>query len=167
MKTKLAIAITTSIILSGCAATGANLQANVYKAGQVNSAQLAKTVTILAVMPAKIEVDNTKQKQTMQVVGGVLGAVAGGLAGGYGRIGGLGTAGTSLAGAAIGAGAGSLVSDKVLVDGVSLAYVNDANQTLSSAQVGQTCEFIPGKAIMISTGPNETRIQPNHTCPAE
>jgi outer membrane lipoprotein SlyB len=67
-------------------------------------------------------------------------------------------------GGAVGALAGSLVPDKTLVDGVSLTYVENG-KTLNSAQVGKACEFKPGPAIGVSTGPNETRIQPNDTCP--
>lgn len=151
-------------ILSGCAATGANLQSNVYKAGQVNTAQNARAIQIIAVLPAKIEVDNSQQRQAAQMVGGLLGAIGGGLAGGYGKIGALGTAGTAAAGGAIGVAAGSLVSDKVLVDGVSISYSENA-QMFSSAQVGRDCEYRPGKAIIISTSPTETRIQPNAVCP--
>ena len=36
------------------------------------------------------------------------------------------------------------------------------NKLYNSAQVGQVCEFKPGLAIMISTTPTETRIQPNN-----
>jgi outer membrane lipoprotein SlyB len=158
------IAFVVASILSGCAATGANLQANVYKAGQVNTAQNAKAIKIIAVLPAQIEVDNSKQRQTAQIAGGILGAVAGGLAGGFGKIGSAGTAGTTVAGGAIGAAAGSMISDKVLVEGVSISYSENEN-IFNSAQVGRDCEYRPGSAIMISTAENETRIQPNAVCP--
>ncbi len=163
---KLALIAVVATILNGCAATGENLKANVYKAGQVNSAQAARAIQIIAILPAQIEVDNTKQKQTAQVVGGMLGAVAGGLGGAYGGIGGLGTAGTTIAGGAVGAAAGSLVSDKVLVEGVSIAY-SENGKMFNSAQVGRACEFKVGTTIIISTSPTETRIQPNATCPVE
>ena len=52
--------------IAGCQATGEEYAANVYKADQVNSRQEAKTVQILAVMPAKIEVSNAKQKKAAQ-----------------------------------------------------------------------------------------------------
>ena len=60
-------AVSTIVVLSGCAATGENIQANVYKAGQVNQTQEAKTVQILAVLPAKIEVDNKFQALQLAV----------------------------------------------------------------------------------------------------
>lgn len=156
-----------TLILSGCAATGDNLKGNVYKAGQVNTIQAAKSIEILSVLPAKIEVDNSKQKQQAQVGGGILGAIAGGLAGGFGTHGNpYATAGTTLAGGAIGAAAGSMVDDKVLVEGVSITYIYN-NQTLNSVQVGRACEFTRGTTSMVSTSPTETRIQANKTCPAE
>jgi len=153
-------------ILSGCAATGANIQSNVYRAGQVNTAQAARSIKIITILPAKIEVDNSEQKKQAQVGGAILGALAGGLGGGFGGIGGLGTAGTTIAGGAVGAAAGSLVSDKILVDGVSIAY-SENGKMFTSAQVGRACEYQIGAAIIISTTPTETRIQPNASCPVE
>ena len=153
-------------ILSGCAATGANLQSNVYRAGQVNTAQAARSIKIITILPAKIEVDNSEQKKQAQVGGAILGALAGGLGGGFGGLGGLGTTGTTIAGGAVGAGAGSLVSDKILVEGVSIAY-SENGKMFTSAQVGRACEYRPGATIIISTSPTETRIQPNASCPVE
>ena len=161
------IVISTLIALSGCAATGENLKGNVYKAGQVNTAQNARTIKITAVLPAQIEVDNSKQQKQAMIAGGALGALAGGLAGGFGGIGTAGTVGTTLGGGALGVGAGSMVSDKVLVEGVSIAYLENGKM-FTSAQVGKLCEFRPNAtALIISTGPNETRIQPNAACPVE
>lgn len=160
-----AVCVSGAVLVAGCAATGEQYQANVYKAGQVNTKQEAKTVQILAVLPAKIEVDNAKQQKAAQVTGALLGAALGAGIGDratHGR--GTATAGGAIGGAALGAGAGSLVSDKALVDGVSLAYVEEG-KTLSSAQVGKLCEFQPGMAIVISTSPSETRVQPNAVCP--
>ncbi len=153
-------------ILSGCAATGANLQSNVYRAGQVNTAQAARSIKIITVLPAQIEVDNSEQKKQAQVGGALLGALAGGLGGGFGGLGGLGTTGTTIAGGAVGAAAGSMVSDKILVEGVSIAY-SENGKMFTSAQVGRACEYRPGTTIIISTSPTETRIQPNANCPVE
>ncbi len=167
MKTKKLITISALIALSGCAATGENLKGNVYKAGQVNSSQNARTIKITAVLPAQIEVDNSKQQKQAMVAGGALGALAGGLAGGFGGIGTAGTVGTTVGGGALGAAAGSMVSDKVLVEGVSIAYLENGKM-FTSAQVGKLCEFKANEvALIISTGTNETRIQPNATCPVE
>jgi outer membrane lipoprotein SlyB len=153
--------------LAGCEQPGANIQANVYRAGQVNQRQEAKVVDVLAVLPAKIEVGNEQARATAQIFGGLIGGIGGALignsVGGYHH-----TANTFLGGAAggaTGALAGSLVPDRVLVDGVSLTYM-DNGRTLNSAQVGRMCEFKRGQAIVIATGPGETRIQPNDICPA-
>jgi len=162
-----ALALTLSTLLAGCSTSGEQYSANVYKAGQVNSRQAAKTVKILAVMPAKIEVDNTEGKQNAQMIGGILGAVAGGVVGN--KVSNHSKTGTVVGvagGAGVGAAAGSLVKDTVLVDGVSLTYVEDG-QTYNSAQVGKMCEFSPGVALVISTDGQETRLQPNATCPTK
>lgn len=161
------IALTVAALASGCSTKGEEYQANVYKAGQVNSRQAAKTVKILAVLPAKIEVDNSEGKQNAQLIGGVLGALAGGVVGN--KTSNHSTSGTAVgavAGGAVGAAGGSLVKDKVLVDGVSLTYVEDG-QTYNSAQVGKVCQFAPGTALVISSDGEETRVQPNATCPTK
>ena len=163
---KIILAAAVATILTGCAATGENLQANVYKAGQVNLAQAARTIKIITVLPAKIEIDNAEQKKKAQIGGALLGALAGGLGGGYGRLGGLGTAGTTIGGGAAGAAIGSLVDDKVLVDGVTIAY-SENGKMFTTAEVGKLCQFAPGNTIIVSTAPNETRIQPNAVCPVE
>lgn len=155
------------VAVAGCQAPGANLQANVYRANQVNSRQDAKVINVLAVMPAKVEVDNTQAQKTAQIVGVLLGAAGGGVIGN--KLGNHSTAGTAVGavgGGAAGAAAGSLVPGKVLVDGVSITY-EEQGKTFNSAQVGKLCEFVPGKAVVIATSPTETRIQPNSTCPAD
>jgi outer membrane lipoprotein SlyB len=149
-------------VLVGCAQPGANLQANVYHAGQVNQQQEARVVDILAVLPAQVEVSNAQNKTSAQIIGGVLGILAGAAIGS--KFGGMGLGG--LAGGGAGVAAGSLVPDSALVDGVSLTYT-ERGRTLNSAQVGRICDYKPGKAIVISTGPGETRIQPNDTCPVK
>jgi outer membrane lipoprotein SlyB len=155
-----------SAILSGCAAPGQNLQANVYRAGQVNQVQEAKTVVIKAVMPAQVEVDNSAAKKQAEIGGAVIGALLGGAIGNRSKRQGSGTVG-AVGGAAAGAAAGSMVGDKILVDGVSLTYVLN-NRMLTSTQVGKLCEFKAGEvALMISTSPTETRIQPNAECPVK
>jgi outer membrane lipoprotein SlyB len=156
-----------SVFLTACQPPGQDLGANVYQANQVNTVQQAKVVTILAVMPAKVAADNTQEKKGAEVAGALLGAIGGGVLGnsfaGHNAAGTtVGVIGGGLAGSAV----GSLVPDKVLIDGVSVTY-DDHGQTLNSAQVGQLCEYVPGKAIVVSTSPTETRIQPNAVCPAK
>lgn len=162
----LAMGCCSIVALSGCQATGEQHAANVYRADQVNTRQAAKTVQILAVLPAKIEVSNEQQKKAAQVGGAVLGALVGGAlahnASSNHRT--EATALGALAAGAAGAAGGSLVKDKVLVDGVSLTYIEEG-QTLNSAQVGRLCEYAPGMAIVIATSETETRVQPNANCP--
>ena len=158
-------AMAAAMVLAGCQTPGANLAANSYQANQVNSPQAAKVITIIAVMPARIEVDNSQAQKTAQVVGGILGAALGAVAGN--NVGQHSTANSALgmvAGGVVGAGAGSLEPGKVLVNGVSITYENNG-KTFNSAQVGQLCQFAPGQAVMVSTGPMDTRIQPNAVCP--
>jgi outer membrane lipoprotein SlyB len=168
LKAQPSIKISVLLVLSltGCQAPGENLKANVYRADQVNTAQAAMIANILAVLPAKIEADNAQQKQAAQLVGGLLGVVAGGVAGSnllnHNKVG--GTTLGAVGGGTVGVMAGSLVPDKILVERVSITYEMNG-KTLNSAQVGRSCEFIPGKAVLVSTGPTETRIQPNATCP--
>lgn len=157
-----------SLLASGCQATGEQYAANVYKAGQVNQKQEAKTVKVFAVLPAKIEVGNAKAKQNAQLIGGLLGAISGAALGNTAHnYKSKATAAGAIGGGAFGVAAGSgFIKDKILVDGVSLTYTED-NKTLNSVQVGRACEFAIGTALMISTNANETRIQPNATCPKE
>lgn len=151
--------------LAACAQPGVEASANVYGEGQVNTRQNAEVVNILAVMPAKVAVTNVQNQRAAQIAGGLLGAVIGaGLGAGLGHYNSLaaGTVGAA-GGGVFGTAAGSLVPGQVLVDGVSITYEEHGN-TYSSAQVGHMCEYVPGQAIMISTSPTETRIQPNTEC---
>lgn len=157
------------VMLTGCATTGEQYGASVYKAGQVNQAQSVKTIQILAVVPAKIEVDNSKARQNAQAAGALVGALLGAAAGDKNRNNrGKATAAGTVAGGTIGAAvAGGVASDAVLVDGVTITY-KDGSQVLSSTQVGKACEFKAGQiAMLVSTNNNETRIQPNspENCP--
>ncbi|MBK7491749.1 MAG: glycine zipper 2TM domain-containing protein [Nitrosomonas sp.] len=154
-------AIGFAAVLVGCA-TGENHQANVYKSSQVNTAQNVKTVVLLGVQSAKIEVDNTKGKQAAQLGGALLGTLAGAAVGNQvNNNRGTTTVLGAVGGGAVGAAAGSLVSDKALVDGVSITY-KIGSELAHSAQIGKLCEFKQGDAIMVSTTSNETRIQPNN-----
>ncbi len=163
MKRIITIIIIASMLV-GCAATGSNLRGDVYRSDQVNTTQSARGIKILKIMPAQVEVDNTKQKRTAQIGGAILGAVAGGLAGGFGGIGSLATAGTAATGGVIGAAAGSLVDDKILVQGVTIGY-SEHERMFTSTQVGEPCEFKLGDAVIVATDRNETRVQSNATCP--
>ncbi len=150
-------------VLAGCQATGEDYQADVFDASQVNTKQPAKTVQILTVSPTKIKVSNASNRQAAQVVGGLLGAVGGG------ALGAKHNGDTALIGAvgggAAGALAGSMVNETSLVPGVLLGYSEDG-KIYTSAQVGKPCQFAPGSvSLMVMMLNNETRIQPNATCP--
>ncbi|EER1954350.1 glycine zipper 2TM domain-containing protein [Escherichia coli] len=162
---KLTISLLAVFALSGCQSNADNFAADVYDTTQVNSKQETKMVTIVSVLPAKIAVDNKANKEAAQTFGAVVGAVTGGIIGHNTKNGSkLATAAGAAGGTALGAAAGSLVKDKTIVEGVSLTY-KEGTKVYTSTQVGRACQFAPGLAAMISTKENETRIQPNATCP--
>ncbi|WP_219588355.1 hypothetical protein [Vibrio parahaemolyticus] len=161
-KLTLVTVIISAISLSACQSTGEQHKASTYTTAQLNSKQAAKTIEIIAVLPAKVEVDNTEAKQMATKAGSLLGLVAGAAIGSSkntesGVLGGLG-------GGLVGGTAGSMVEDKVLVDGVTLTY-SENNEIFTSTQVGAACEFKVGTALVITTQADETRVQPNAECP--
>lgn len=159
-----AILVSAAMAVVGCA-TGEQHRADSYSADMVNSAQDVKPVTILALNPAKVQVDNSANKKKAEVGGAVLGALLGGAAGGTAKDkSGAKVAGGAAVGGVVGAAAGSMVDDKVMVDGVSIIFKVDGkgNKPKTSTQVGKLCEFKVGDAFMFTTKTNETRIQPNN-----
>lgn len=149
-----------SLMIAACS-TGENMRADVYRAGDVNKAQTVAVVNILNVSPAKVAVDNSENKKRAQLGGSLLGAITGALIGNNQGRGGA-TVGTAVGGVA-GAMGGSMVSDEVIVEGVSITYQKpNSSGVLNSVQVGKSCEFKKGKAMVISAQQNETRIQPNN-----
>lgn len=156
--------LSASIFVAGCQAPGEQYQASVYQADQLNQKQAAKTINIIAVLPAKVEVDNSQARNDAQKAGLLLGGIAGALLGnGHGSDGALVG---GLVGGVAGGVTGSVVSDKTIVDGVSITYAEN-NKIFTSTQIGHSCEFHPGVALVISTKKNETRVQPNGTCPTQ
>lgn len=164
MKKLLLTTLVSSLVLSGCASVSSDdLSADVYDISQLNSQQETKTVTILSVLPAKVLVDNTENKRMAQTAGTILGGIAGAVLG-Y-QHSDLAAVAAGGAGATTGAVAGSMVKDKVKVEGVSITY-KQGSKVLTSVQAGRKCQFKPGHAIVITTKAKETRIQPNAECPA-
>ena len=164
-KTFLPVIILSAFTLAGCQSNADEHAADVYQTNQLNSKQETKTVNIISVLPAKVAVDNTANKRAAQGAGAVLGAIAGGVVGhNVGSRSNLNTTAGAVAGGAAGAAAGVMVSDKTLVEGVSLSY-KEGTKVYTSTQVGKACQFTNGLAVVISTNYNETRIQPNATCP--
>lgn len=167
-KSTLLIALTSMLVLTGCQTSGDMYRSDVYMQNQVNQAQQVQTVEIIAIQPARVAVNNSSDRDISQLVGtalgGILGAVIGNQVDNHHS---AGTAVGAIAGAALGAGASSMASpENSLVDGVQLTFKLNG-RIFNSAQVGQVCEFKYGPAIMISTGPTSTRIQPNNPygCP--
>lgn len=160
---KYASLATAMVFISGCTATGQQHRADVFKAGQTNRAQEAQVIKIMTVSPGQIEVDNSEAQKNAQLAGAVIGALAGATATRNTRR--VSTGSGAAAGLAAGTAAGSMVSNKVLVNGVMIGYMM-GSKIFTSAQVGRECEFKAGDdALLISTGPGETRVQPNATCP--
>lgn len=158
-----ALVLAMAAFVAGCQSTGEEYQADVFDATQVNTQQEAKTVKIVTVSPTKIKVDNTRNRQTAQLVGGALGLVAGG------ALGAQNNRDTAIVGGVAGGGAGvlagSMVDSTSLVPGVLIGYA-EGGKIYTSAQVGKLCEFKVGEvSLMVKTVRNETRIQPNATCP--
>ncbi|PHM30985.1 glycine zipper domain-containing protein [Xenorhabdus innexi] len=156
--------ITSSIIISGCQSNADSYAADVYDPTQLNGKQEAKTINIISVLPAKVAVENKANQEAAQTFGAILGAVAGGVVGYNAGSSGAGAAAGAVGGGALGAAAGSMVDEKVIVEGVTLIY-KEKNKIYTSIQVGRTCQFTPGLSVVITTQKNETRIQPNATCP--
>ena len=156
----LALSFASLFTLAACVDPGATHKANTFKAGQVNQRQEVKTVTILAINPAKVEVSNRRNQEIAESVGFVLGAILGGAIGGSSdRSGGGATVGAIVGAESGRQGQGSTT----LVDGVQIVY-REGNRVLQSAQVGLPCEFAPGPALVTVTQAEETRVQSNHTC---
>ena len=122
-----------------------------------------QTVEIIAIQPARVAVNNQSDRNVSQMVGTALGGILGAVIGNqvtHHRD--SGTAIGAIAGAALGAAGSSAASPQnSLVDGVQLTFKMNG-RIFNSAQVGQMCEFKYGPAIMTSTGPTNTRIQPNN-----
>ena len=151
--------------MTGCATvTSDDLGADVYDTTQLNTQQETKTVTILSVLPAKVLVDNRENKEMAKAAGTILGGIAG-AALGY-QHSNLAAVAGGAAGATGGAVVGSMVKDKVKVEGVSLTY-KQGSKVFTSTQAGRKCQFKPGLAVVITTKAKETRIQPNAECPAQ
>ena len=151
------------LMLAGCANDGTAYRSDVYWAGQVNQAQEVKRVQIIAVMPARITVDNRYQRDESATVGTILGALAGAVVGVVVSDSPDAVVAGTVGGAALGnlTGKGVSGSGERFVEGVQITF-RQGDRIFNSAQVGRVCEFKTGTAIMVSPSPNETRIQPNN-----
>ena len=163
IKTKLLVPAVALFALAGCQTNGDMYRSDVYGSNQVNQAQQVQTVEIIAIQPARVAVNNQSDRNVSQMVGTALGGILGAVIRNqvtHHRD--SGTAIGAIAGAALGAAGSSAASPQnSLVDGVQLTFKMNG-RIFNSAQVGQMCEFKYGPAIMTSTGPTSTRIQPNN-----
>ena len=153
-----------AIVLNGCIlnSTGEKYRANSYQVSQVNQKQSAEVIDILAILPAQIAVDNSEAQKNRALLGAILGAASGAAIGN--AVGGRNTVAGGLLGGAAGVAVASTSENTVLVEGVTITFLQN-DKTYSSSQVGSSCEFKPGAAVMIQTNATETRIQPNSSCP--
>lgn len=147
---------------AGCA-TNESSQSNYYTADEANQQLKSELVTVLVVMPARLEVDNTRNADNAKKAGGLLGALAGAyLSSQHDNIG----AGL-VAGGAGGTVGGSIVSSAKIIDGVSVTYQMD-DEHFTAIQSGKVCQFIINAKTLLITGQDgKTRIQPNAKCPVE
>lgn len=169
MKNIALIASITALALAGCANDGTYYRSDTYYAQGVNQAQEVRTVEILAIGVARVAVPNDESRDNAAKIGTVLGAIAGTALGSHNNHSTSSRVLGGLAGAAVGNIAGNAVAGSkstTYVDGVQITFRYN-NKLFNSAQVGQPCEYKLGPAIMVSTSPTETRIQPNNPygCP--
>ena len=157
--------LTLTLALSGCVTDGNRYRSDVYRANQVNQAQEVRTVEIIALNPAQVEVSNKEAANRAQMAGALIGAVAGALIAGQHTDHDSSRIASGVGGAAL----GSMIGDSVagnsaskFVDGVQLVYRTSQGKIYQSAQVGRLCEFRTGTALMVSSEYGETRIQPNN-----
>ena len=152
-----------ALVLSGCANDGRYYRSDTYAATSVNQAQQVRTVEILSIGTAQFAVSSTDNRSDAMTIGTFLGAIAGAASGRHNNHDTASRVLGGLAGGAVGNIAGGAVGgDRTsYVDGVQLTFRYN-NKLYNSAQVGRVCEFKPGLAVMISTTPTDTRIQPNN-----
>ena len=122
-----------------------------------------RTLQLLSTKLTQVAVSNTDNRSDAKTIGTILGAIAGAAIGSHNNHDTASRVLGGLAGGAVGNIAGGAVGgDRTsYVDGVQLTFRYN-NKLYNSAQVGRVCEFKPGLAVMISTTPTETRIQPNN-----
>lgn len=165
MKKLTLIACLSALTLVGCATDGTRYRSDTYYASGVNQAQQVRTVEILAIGTANIAITENQNRSDASQLGMIIGAIAGAAIGNQSHdhrltnrvLGGL-------TGAAVGHMAGSAAAGGDSVDyvqGVQLTF-RYKDKIYNSAQVGQPCEYKTGLAVMVSTSPTETRIQPNN-----
>lgn len=154
-----------SFTLAGCQSNANNHAANVYQTNQLNTKQKTKTVNIISILPAKVAVNNSQNKQNAQAFGALIGAVAGSvISHNVKSSSNSKTTASAVGSKAVSAAASSIVNNKTLVKSVSLTY-KKSTKVYTSTQVSKKCQFTTSLAVVITTTYNKTRIQPNTKCP--
>ena len=157
------IIITIAFAFTAACATNESSQSNYYTEAEANQQLKSELVTVLLVMPARVEVDNTQNANNAKKAGALMGALAGAYLGVKHDNVGAGV----LAGGAGGAVGGSMVGSTKIIDGVSVTYQKE-DEHFTAVQSGKVCQFtINAKTLLITGQDGKTRIQPNATCPVE
>ena len=173
MKKLTLVASLSALALVGCASDGTRYRADTYHAMEVNQAQRVRTVDILAIGSAKIALPEEMRSDDVGRLGMIIGAIAGAAIGNQSH---HFRFSNRMFGGFAGAVVGHVVGDAMAGSGSGVNYVDGVQLTFrykdklyNSAQVGQPCEYKTGLAVMISTSPTETRIQPNNpgACPVQ
>ena len=154
-----------TLALSGCVSDGNSYRSDVYRANQVNQAQEVRTVEIIVINPAQVEVSNRDKSNRAQLTGALIGAIAGSLIASQHTDRDSSRIASGVGGAAIGGMIGDSVaggSSSNFVNGVQLVYRTSKGKIFQSAQVGRLCEFRTGTALLVSAERGETRVQPNN-----
>lgn len=173
MKKLTLVACLSALALAGCATDGTRYRSDTYYATAVNQAQQVRTVEILAIGVAKVAIPNDVRRDDSGNLGMIIGAIAGAAIGNQSH---SHRFSNRIVGGLAGAAVGHMVGDSLTGSGSGVDYVDGVqltfrykNKLYNSAQVGLPCEYKTGLAVMISTSPTETRIQPNNpgACPVQ
>ena len=158
MKTKyFTVAILAILALSSCAT-----ESDVFDVEELNISQTGRTVEILNVTSVKIK-STSKEGVAVATAGG---AAAGGIVGKKKSKDKNKTADTVLgatAGGVLGYASGKLAG-LVTTEGVTISFKGYGRGIQTVTQKGKRCQFKEGQTLLIVTGKNRIRIQPNSNC---
>ena len=146
-----AIAISTVMLVSGCAKPSAS--ANVYNYNQTQRDQIVRNGTVINVRPITIQSDQTSGGGA--IAGGAVGGVAGSAVGG-----GTGRTLAIIGGALLGALAGNAVEDRMgKKDGLEITVRLDNGETRVIAQEADL-PIMMNQRVQVISGAGPTRVVP-------
>jgi outer membrane lipoprotein SlyB len=146
-----AIAISTVMLVSGCAKPSAS--ANVYNYSQTQRDQIVRNGTVINVRPITIQSDQTSGGGA--IAGGAVGGVAGSAVGG-----GTGRTLAIIGGALLGALAGNAVEDRMgRKDGLEITVRLDNGETRVIAQEADL-PIMMNQRVQVISGAGPTRVVP-------